>query len=228
MRTRRENLRRRLANDTLHAHIGAVALPLSLTLLSINEMQSKGERCGLGSSSRLNSLFATSWRSSAGWATTAGPADLAQVVEAACADALPAALLGDGATGASLDTLTELLAHHLTRSGLATRPGQLTLTCGAMTGLGLATANYWAITQTMLPGVAPGRVAGIQNTSLNLAGIVAPLLTGWLKQVTGGYTAPMQTIWVFLIIGVGAYLFLAREPKSESTIAFALPRKSQI
>ena len=71
------------------------------------------------------------------WATTAGPADLAQVVQAACVDALPAALLGDGATGASLDTLTELLAHHLTRSGLATRPGQLTLTSGAMTGLGL-------------------------------------------------------------------------------------------
>ena len=70
------------------------------------------------------------------WATTAGPADLVQVVQAAC-HALPAALRGDGTTGASLDTLTELLAHHLTRSGLATRPGQLTLTSGAMTGLGL-------------------------------------------------------------------------------------------
>jgi MFS transporter, ACS family, D-galactonate transporter len=81
----------------------------------------------------------------------------------------------------------------------------------SMTGLGLATANYWAITQTLLPGVAPGRVAGIQNTALNLAGIVAPIITGWLKQVTGSYTAPMQTIWVVLIIGVAAYLFLARE-----------------
>jgi MFS transporter, ACS family, D-galactonate transporter len=84
----------------------------------------------------------------------------------------------------------------------------------SMTGLGLATANYWAITQTLLPGVAPGRVAGIQNTALNLAGIVAPIITGWLKQVTGGYTAPMQTIWVMLIIGVAAYLFLAREHQS--------------
>jgi MFS family permease len=83
----------------------------------------------------------------------------------------------------------------------------------SMTGLGLATANYWAITQTLLPGVAAGRVAGIQNTALNLAGIVAPIITGWLKQVTGSYTAPMQTIWVVLIIGVGAYLFLARESK---------------
>jgi MFS family permease len=76
---------------------------------------------------------------------------------------------------------------------------------------GLATANYWAITQTLLPGVAPGRVAGIQNTALNLAGIIAPILTGWLKSVTGSYMAPMQTIWVVLIVGVGAYLFLAKE-----------------
>jgi MFS transporter, ACS family, D-galactonate transporter len=85
----------------------------------------------------------------------------------------------------------------------------------SMTGLGLATANYWAITQTLLPGIAPGRVAGIQNTALNLAGIVAPIITGWLKQVTGSYTAPMQTIWVFLIIGVAAYLFLARESQPQ-------------
>jgi hypothetical protein len=84
----------------------------------------------------------------------------------------------------------------------------------SMTGLGLATANYWAITQTLLPGVAPGRVAGIQNTALNLAGVVAPIITGWMKQITGSYTAPMQTIWVVLIIGVGAYLILAREDKT--------------
>ena len=71
------------------------------------------------------------------WATTAGPADLIQVVRAACHDALPAALHGDGTTGAGLDALTERLAHYLTRSGLATRPGQLTLTSGAMTGLRL-------------------------------------------------------------------------------------------
>ena len=83
----------------------------------------------------------------------------------------------------------------------------------SMTGLGLATANYWAITQTLLPGVAAGRVAGIQNTALNLAGIVAPIITGWLKSITGSYTAPMQTIWVVLIVGVAAYLFLARESK---------------
>jgi DNA-binding transcriptional MocR family regulator len=87
------------------------------------------------------------------WATTAGPADLVQVVQAAVQDALPMALRSDGATGGSLSTLTELLAHYLTRSGLATRPDQLTLTSGAMAGLGLvldvaSPAGGLAVTET--------------------------------------------------------------------------------
>jgi MFS transporter, ACS family, D-galactonate transporter len=80
----------------------------------------------------------------------------------------------------------------------------------SMAGLGLATANYWALTQTLAPASAAGKVAGLQNTALNLAGIVAPILTGWLKQTTGSYLAPMQAIWVVLLIGVGAYTFLVR------------------
>jgi MFS family permease len=81
----------------------------------------------------------------------------------------------------------------------------------SLTGLGLATANYWALTQTLIPGGAIGRIVGIQNCAANLPGIVAPILTGWLKQATGSYTAPMQAIWFFLILGLVAYIFLVRE-----------------
>jgi MFS-type transporter involved in bile tolerance (Atg22 family) len=80
----------------------------------------------------------------------------------------------------------------------------------SLAGLGLATANYWALTQTLMPGAAIGRIAGLQNTASNLAGIVAPFLTGWLKQTTGSYEAPMQAIWLILLTGVSAYLFLVR------------------
>jgi MFS family permease len=81
----------------------------------------------------------------------------------------------------------------------------------SLSGLGLATANYWALTQTLIPASAIGRVSGVQNTSASVAGIVAPLLTGWLKQTTGSYQAPMQAIWVFLVLGVLAYIFMVRE-----------------
>ncbi len=89
----------------------------------------------------------------------------------------------------------------------------------SLSGLGLATANYWALTQTLIPAASIGRVSGIQNCAASLAGIVAPLVTGWLKQNTGSYTAPMQAIWAFLILGVVAYFFLVREkyaPQSRS------------
>jgi len=88
----------------------------------------------------------------------------------------------------------------------------------SMAGLGLATANYWALTQTLVTRAAAGRVAGLQNTAVNLAQIVAPILTGWLKQVTGSYTAPMQAIWVALLLGVGAYVFLVRRSSAESIL----------
>jgi MFS family permease len=81
----------------------------------------------------------------------------------------------------------------------------------SLSGLGLATANYWALTQTLIPGASIGRIVGIQNCAANLPGIVAPILTGWLIQKTGSYEAPMQAIWFFLILGIAAYVFLVRE-----------------
>lgn len=81
----------------------------------------------------------------------------------------------------------------------------------SLSGLGLATANYWALTQTLIPAASIGRVAGIQNCFASIAGIVAPLLTGWLKQQTGSYEAPMRAIWAFLVVGVISYLVMVRE-----------------
>jgi MFS family permease len=81
----------------------------------------------------------------------------------------------------------------------------------SLAGLGLTTANYWALTQTLIPKAAVGRIIGTQNCAANLPGIVAPLLTGWLIQTTGSYEAPLQAIWLFLLIGIAAYVFLVRQ-----------------
>lgn len=81
----------------------------------------------------------------------------------------------------------------------------------SMAGLGLMTGNYWALTQTLMPGTAIGRISGVQNFAANVAGILAPALTGWLIQTTGSYNAPMQAIFVVLVVGVAAYVFLVRE-----------------
>ncbi len=81
----------------------------------------------------------------------------------------------------------------------------------SLTGLGLATANYWALTQTLTPASASARIAGVQNTAANLAGIAAPWITGTLVQRTGNFNAPLLAISFWLLVGVGCYLFLVRE-----------------
>ena len=80
----------------------------------------------------------------------------------------------------------------------------------SMWGLGLATANYWALTQTLIPGGSIAMVVGIQNTAANFAGIVSAILTGWLIDQTGSFDLPIKTIGVWLVLGILAYVFLVR------------------
>ncbi len=81
----------------------------------------------------------------------------------------------------------------------------------SLSGLGLATANYWALTQSLIPSGSIGRIVGIQNCAASLAGIVAPILTGWLVDATGKFDAPIEAVAVVIVIGIAAYLFLVRE-----------------
>ncbi len=73
-------------------------------------------------------------------------------------------------------------------------------------GLGLTTANYWALTQTLIPGAAVGRIVGVQNCAASVPGIVAPILTGWLIQETGGYRGAIMAVLFFLGLGVTMYI----------------------
>jgi MFS family permease len=82
----------------------------------------------------------------------------------------------------------------------------------SLSGLGLATANHLALCRlTLIPRPAVGMVTGVQMVSTSLAGIAAPWVTGWLLETTGGYTAPMMVIFVFLIVGAFTTIVLLRE-----------------
>ena len=81
----------------------------------------------------------------------------------------------------------------------------------SLAGLGFATATRWSLTQSLFPGAASGQLVGLQNTAANLAGIVAPLVTGWLKHATGGYAAPMQGISILLLVGALSYVLLVHK-----------------
>jgi len=87
----------------------------------------------------------------------------------------------------------------------------------SLSGLGLTTANYWALTQTLLPRAAVGTIAGAQNAASNLAGAAAPLITGKLVDMTGNYEAPMQAIWLFLVLGIAMYVFVVKPQKKPAS-----------
>jgi ACS family D-galactonate transporter-like MFS transporter len=81
----------------------------------------------------------------------------------------------------------------------------------SLSGLGLTTANNVALCRmTLIPAQAAGLATGVQNVSTSLAGIVGPILSGWLLQTTGGYAAPMMAIFFFLVLGALTCIVLWR------------------
>jgi len=81
-------------------------------------------------------------------------------------------------------------------------PGRLLTAALALTGtfLGISVCNSWAISQMLAGPRMVGRWIGVQNFAGNLAGAVAPALTGFLLGRTGSY------YWPFLITGVVAWI----------------------
>jgi MFS transporter, ACS family, D-galactonate transporter len=81
----------------------------------------------------------------------------------------------------------------------------------SLSGLGLTTANNLALCSlTLIPAPIIGQVKGLQNVATASAGIVAPIITGWLLHVTGSYVAPMTLIFGFLLLGAATVLLMLR------------------
>lgn len=81
-------------------------------------------------------------------------------------------------------------------------PDRLLIAALAMTGacLGISVCNSWAISQMLAGPRMVGRWVGVQNFAGNLAGAVAPALTGFLLDRTGSF------YWPFLITAVVAWV----------------------
>lgn len=77
--------------------------------------------------------------------------------------------------------------------------------CGA---LGMTSANHWAVTQTLAGRPAAATWTGFQNAFGNMAGVVAPWLTGYSVKVTGVYDTAFAIAGVIVVIGAASYLFV--------------------
>jgi ACS family D-galactonate transporter-like MFS transporter len=74
--------------------------------------------------------------------------------------------------------------------------------------LGMCSPNLWTMTQILAGPQTAGKWAGLENFCGNLAGIIAPIVVGFILQRTG------QFFWAFAItsavtlLGAACYLFL--------------------
>jgi len=73
---------------------------------------------------------------------------------------------------------------------------------------GVVASNLWAITQTLAGPIATGRWTGFQNFLGNLAGIVAPALTGFVLQRTGHFYWAFVIVAAVALAGTASWLFL--------------------
>ncbi|WP_035466019.1 MFS transporter [Burkholderia sp. WSM2232] len=80
-------------------------------------------------------------------------------------------------------------------------------------GISAAKAPLWAMPSMFLSGA--GAAAGIAmiNSIGNLGGFVGPFAIGWLKNVTGGYSAGLYVVGATLAVSAVVTLMLSRQSK---------------
>jgi MFS family permease len=81
----------------------------------------------------------------------------------------------------------------------------------SLLGIGLATGNYWAVTEALSPRPIVGRVIGYQNMVASLGGICAPMLTGFLVGKTKSFDMSILIASAALLVAAGGYVVLLRE-----------------
>ena len=84
----------------------------------------------------------------------------------------------------------------------------MALLVAASFAFGFFSSNHWAITQTLAGPAAAGKWTGLQNCAGNMAGVVAPIVTGFIVERTGSFYLAFVWVCINLVVGACSYLFL--------------------
>lgn len=79
----------------------------------------------------------------------------------------------------------------------------------------LTASTYWAIILDTVEEARVGGVSGFVHLIANLAGIVAPAVTGYLVQWTGSFTSAFVLTGGIAVAGALSVAFLVKEPREE-------------
>jgi MFS transporter, ACS family, D-galactonate transporter len=75
-------------------------------------------------------------------------------------------------------------------------------------GLSAASPVGWSIPSLIAPRESVGTLGGILNLCNQLAGIAAPIVTGYIVHATHSFSGAFISATAFLILGIAGYLFL--------------------
>ncbi len=78
----------------------------------------------------------------------------------------------------------------------------------ALAGLAAAAPVSWSLPSLIAPRGGVGSVGGIMNFSNNLAGFVAPFVTGYIVDQTDSFAPAFALAGVILLIGIASFVFL--------------------
>jgi nitrate/nitrite transporter NarK len=92
----------------------------------------------------------------------------------------------------------------------------MALLIAVLIGLGCYTSNCWALTQCLAGPRTIGKWTGTQNAIGNLAGVTAPVVTGWLVAQTGTFRAAFFCAAAVLAAGAALYRLLPDPSRLES------------
>ncbi|MGP8246580.1 MAG: MFS transporter [Bryobacteraceae bacterium] len=101
----------------------------------------------------------------------------------------------------------------------------LCLACGAF---GIYASNVFSLTQTLAGPEAAGRWTGLQNACGNLAGIVSPILTGWIVGKTGSFAFAFLAAGLACLLGASSFRFLVRDPAQNSARSARVPSRTAL
>src|ERR1700737_3172534 len=84
----------------------------------------------------------------------------------------------------------------------------VTILIFACVGMGLCTSNLWAVPQPLAGPHTAGKWTGVQNFMGNLAGWIAPTLTGFVLGRTGRFFWAFAITAVVTLLGSAAWIFV--------------------
>ena len=95
----------------------------------------------------------------------------------------------------------------LSVGGISSNAAMIAVMTMVFFGQGLAGLGWTLLADVAAPEML-GLSAGVFNFFLNLAGIVTPLVVGFVVQATGGYVGALAYIGALGLIGAAAYIFI--------------------